>query len=113
MENVNVNGYEFINEFGGTRNGFYHKTILKDKNGNEIADYKVNYCNRTWESYTFQSVMKNCVYTLIENKFVDFLRLAKEKYGIKRLSKTKKEQARKVFEGLTEIKELQKVYCEL
>lgn len=113
MENVNVNGYEFINEFGGTRNGFYHKTILKDKNGNEIADYRINYLNRTWESYTFQSVMKSCVYALIEKKFDDFLRVAKEKYGIKRLSKTKKEQARKVFENLTEIRELQEVYYNL
>ena len=113
MENVNVNGYEFENEYGGTRNGFYHKTILKDKNGNEIAENKINYLNRTWESYTFRTVMQNCVYTLIENKFVDFLRLAKEKYGIKRLSKTKKEQARKVFENLTEIRELQEVYNNL
>ena len=113
MENVNVNGYEFINEYGGTRNGFYHKTILKDKNGNEIAENKINYLNRTWESYTFRTVMQNCVYTLIENKFVDFLRLAKEKYGIKRLSKEKKEQAREVFENLTEIKELQEVYNNL
>ena len=113
MENVNVNGYEFENEFGGTRNGFYHKTILKDKNGNEIADYRINYINRTWESYTFRTVMKNCVYTLIENKFVDFLKLAKQKYGIKRLSKEKKLQARKVFENLTEIKELQEVYNNL
>lgn len=113
MENVNVNGYEFINEFGETRNGFYHKTILKDKNGNEIAENKINYLNRTWESYTFRTVMQNCVYTLIENKFVDFLKLAKQKYGIKRLSKEKKLQARKVFENLTEIKELQEVYCEL
>lgn len=113
MENVNVNGYKFINEFGGTRNGFYHKTILLNKNGNEIADYRINYLNRTWESYTFQSVMQNCVYTLIENKFVDFLKLAKQKHGIKRLSKEKKLQARKVFENLTEIRELQEVYYNL
>ena len=113
MENVNVNGYEFENEYGETRNGFYHKTILKDKNGNEIADYRINYLNRTWERYTFQTVMMGCISSLIENKFVDFLRLAKEKYGIKRLSKTKKEQARKVFENLTEIKELQEVYNNL
>lgn len=113
MENGNVNGYEFINEFGGTRNGFYHKTILKDKNGNMIAEYRINYLNRTWESYTFESVMKNCVYTLIENKFADFLKLAKQKYGIKRLSKEKKAQARKVFENLTEIRELYGVYQSL
>lgn len=113
MENVNVNGYEFINEFGDTRNGFYHKTILKNKNGNVIAENKINYLNRTWERYTFQTVMMGCISSLIENKFDDFLRLAKEKYGIKRLSKTKKEQARKVFEELTEIKELQEVYNNL
>lgn len=113
MENVNVNGYKFINEFGGTRNGFYHKTILLNKNGNEIADYRINYLNRTWESYTFRTVMKNCVYTLIEDKFVDFLKRTKQKYGIKRLSKEKKLQARKVFENLAEIRELHGVYKEL
>lgn len=57
--------------------------------------------------------MQNCVYTLIENKFVDFLKLAKQKHGIKRLSKEKKLQARKVFENLTEIRELQEVYYNL
>lgn len=113
MENVNVNGYEFINEYKKTKNGFCHKTILRDRNRNIIANYKVNYYNRTWERYTFQTVMMGCISSLIENKFDDFLRLAKEKYGIKRLSKEKKEQARKVFENLTEIKELQEVYYNL
>lgn len=113
MENVNVNGYEFINEFGGTRNGFYHKTVLLDKNGFKIAEYRINYINRTWEAYTFQSVMKNCVYTLIENRFDNFLKLAKQKHGIKRLSKEKKLQAREVFENLSQIKELNGVYQEL
>lgn len=63
MENVNVNGYKFINEFGGTRNGFYHKTILLNKNGNEIADYRINYLNRTWGKLYFSiCYAKLCLY---------------------------------------------------
>lgn len=108
-----INGYLFLNEFGENKNGFYHKTILKDKIGNMIADCKMNCIDITCEDYTFQSVMKKCVYNLIEKKFDDFLRLAKQKYGIKRLSKDKKIQARQVFENLSQIKELRKIYQDL
>ena len=47
---------QFVCDSGSTRNGFKHEATLF-KNGREEAFAKVNYLNRTWESFTYQSVM--------------------------------------------------------
>ena len=60
---------EFINTAKNTRNGFYHKTELYI-DSEFILECKCNYLNRTWESYPYQSVMKDALYQL---RFVHFL----------------------------------------
>lgn len=43
-----------------TRNGFKHEaTILK--NGQEVGFAKVNYLNRTWEAYEYQTAISNAI----------------------------------------------------
>lgn len=49
-----------------TRNGFRHVAILF-KNGRQIAKATANYLNRTWESYTYQSVL----HKLIRKEFTE------------------------------------------
>jgi recombinational DNA repair protein RecT len=56
--------YSIVCEAQGTRNGFRHVAILF-KNGAEIDRDKVNYLNRTWERWTFETVIKR----LIERHF--------------------------------------------
>jgi len=52
-----------------TRNGFRHlATLLKD--GREIQDGKCVYLNRTWERYTFQSVLYEVVRKALKNKVI-------------------------------------------
>ena len=42
-----------------TSQGFAHNCIITDaETGEELARTKVNYLNRTWESYRYQSAMK-------------------------------------------------------
>lgn len=43
-------------EWGKTRNGFKH-TVTYLRDGNEVADAKVNYLNRTWESYEYETAI--------------------------------------------------------
>jgi predicted transcriptional regulator len=43
-----------------TRNGFRHEATVF-KNNYEVGFAKVNYLNRTWESYPFQTVMLKAV----------------------------------------------------
>ena len=97
------NGYQFVNNSRGNRSGFVHETTLFNNNGLEVGNYKVQYYNRTWECYQFQTVMKNCISKIIEEKKDNFIRLAKEK----------REQAEQVFEEMEQIKELRKMYKEL
>ena len=77
---------EFINTAKSTRSGFYHKTELYI-DSEFILECKCNYLNRTWESYPYQSVMKDALHNAIES---EILREKKLK-GIKRLTKQLRE----------------------
>lgn len=77
---------EFKNSYGKTRNGFYHKTELYI-DSKFILECKLSYSNRTWESYRYQSVMKQALDNALES---EILREKKLK-GIKRLTKQLRE----------------------
>ena len=77
---------EFINTAKSTRNGFYHKTELHI-DSEFILECKCNYINRTWESYPYQSVMKDALYNAIESEILR----EKNLKGIKRLTKQLRE----------------------
>lgn len=88
---INGNEYTFINSFRGNRSGFVHETQLF-KNNNPIGDAKVQYYNRTWESYEYQSVMKRCVYELMELAEQKFFNAWKNERNIKRLTQAKRDE---------------------
>jgi len=48
---------QIIAEWDNTRNGFKHTAYLMI-NGRQVDEAKVNYLNRTWESYEFETVIK-------------------------------------------------------
>jgi len=48
---------QVVCETGNTRNGFKHTATLLS-NGNERESVKCHYYNRTWESYTYESVLE-------------------------------------------------------
>ena len=77
---------EFINSYGKTRNGFYHKTELYI-DSEFILECKCNYLNHTWESYPYQSVMKDALHNAIESEILR----EKNLKGIKRLTKQLRE----------------------
>ena len=51
-------GYEIIAHWEKTRNGFRHIAILM-KDGSEVDRAKATYTNRTWESYEYQTVIRD------------------------------------------------------
>ena len=58
MQSFRINkDVEAICEATDTRNGFKHTATLL-VNGNESESVKINYLNRTWERYRFESVLK-------------------------------------------------------
>ena len=107
------NGFQFVNNWRGNRSGFVHETTLFDNYGRQLATNKCQYYNRTWECYEYQSVMRGCIYDLIETKKQQFITRCKEEKGIKRLVKAEKEIILQHFEQLKEIKELRNIYKEL
>jgi hypothetical protein len=67
MHRLSIEGREiiFLNNWRGTGSGFMHETeLLID--GWPAADARCYYINRTWERYTYQSVMLEAVHKLQE-----------------------------------------------
>lgn len=60
--------YSVVCESSDTRNGFKHTATLLTNGRDTGETVKCNYLNRTWESYTYQSVL----YKLIQkSKWLD------------------------------------------
>ena len=81
---------EFKNSYRSTRNGFAHDTKMYIDGILEMEN-SAHYLNRTWESYTFQSVMKQAVYLRIEQEINKLVHEYKEANNKQRISKDVKE----------------------
>lgn len=66
--NKEINGvkFTFVCESWNTRNSWGHKVTLYKNDKVIIGQTKIRYYNRTWESYQFQSVIKNVIYDVLE-----------------------------------------------
>lgn len=81
---------EFKNSYRSTRNGFAHDTKMYIDGILEMEN-SAHYLNRTWESYAFQSVMKQAVYLRIEQERNKLVHEYKEANNKQRISKDVKE----------------------
>ncbi len=81
---------EFKNSARNTRSGFAHDTqmFIDDQLETKAT---CHYLNRTWESYTFQSVMKQAVYLRIEEERAKLVNEWKATNNKQRISKAVKE----------------------
>lgn len=93
---------EFKNEYKSTRSGFSHRSLLLDDNGNVMGDAKCNYLNRTWESYPFQTSMRQAVYNAIESE----IKNQKYQMGIKRLTKEKRTEIEAYSSTIQQLKNI-------
>ena len=80
----------FVCEAKKTRTGFSHKCELY-VDGKYFTDVKVNYYNRTWEAYPFQTAMKNAVYDLLSELYEETEMILKEEEGWKRITKDRRD----------------------
>lgn len=90
--------YEFINQAGSRRGGFYHLSTLLYR-GRDIAEHKSFYINRTWECYEFQTSMMATIYELKENLARTLLEVFKDKNDIKRMTPKYKAEFEKELEN--------------
>lgn len=98
--------YLFVNEYFSNRSGFVHRSVLLVNNC-EYSSHKVQYINRTWESYRYQTVMKGLVYNLIDSEREFYLKMIKTRNGWSRWPNGRKAEYSKVFETSQEFKTLE------
>lgn len=115
MEIRKFNGMEdwsIVNDSGWTRSGFYHESILIHY-GHEIERAKVNYINRTWECYTFQTSMQEVVNKKIATIKDVIIEQYKNENGIARLTKKHKSNVEEIINQNESIIELQEIKKQL
>ena len=90
---INGKKYEFINYFANTRNGFKHSCEMYiDNSTYPSASGVCHYLNRTWEKYTYQSVMRCTLNNYITEQIADAIFEYKTSNNLQRLSKNKREK---------------------
>lgn len=91
LKKLNVQGkeVEFVNAWRGTRSGFKHETTMF-VDGVRVGEDVCHYINRTWERYTYQTVMRSAVYRLLENREAWLKNRFMEEKGYKKLTPQRK-----------------------
>jgi hypothetical protein len=66
--NKEINGVKFtlVCESWNTRNSWGHEVTLYKNDTFKVGRAKIRYYNRTWESYQFQSAIKNVIIDVLE-----------------------------------------------
>lgn len=82
-------------------------TAVVFKGDYELSRSKIRYYNRTWERYTYQSVILDALYVAIKERECRLIADYKEKTKASRITKHKKEE---VVECDSEIIELRDAY---
>ena len=67
--NKEINGVKFtlVCETWNTRNSWGHEVTLYKNDTFKVGRTKIRYYNRTWESYLYQSAIKNVIMDVLEN----------------------------------------------
>lgn len=81
---------EFKNSYRSTRSGFAHDTQMFIDGQLEI-NATCHYLNRTWESYPYQSVMKQAIHLRIEIERSKIVKEYKRTNNRKRITKDVRE----------------------
>ena len=105
---INDNELTFINKSESTRYGFKHICVMFINDYHRKTIYH-SYYNRTWETYTYQTVMLEAIQSVMYEIYEKELQDYKEKNGIKRLPAAKRQAFENGFNNQT-YKSLQDAY---
>jgi hypothetical protein len=114
LKKITVDGreVEFANAWRGTRSGFAHDTTMFI-DGRRVAEHTCHYLNRTWERYTYQTVMRCALDELIEREReylkAQFLRAN----GYQKLTAKRKEAFEEECKQNADLAFYAKIYAEL
>lgn len=112
MKNINV----FVNAGGFTVTAWtwetsqawgHEATILKDNQ--EMGRARVRYYNRTWEAWTYQSVIRSAIENIIDRKCEKLENEKRDQYG-GRLPRGTKQEIRREVEARDDIKAIMEAW---
>ena len=88
LKEKEVNGIKFhlVARSWSTSRAWGHIADLY-RNGELVNTVKCRYYNRTWECYQYQSVIKSCLYSYIEEEKKWELERFKRLFNVKRMTK--------------------------
>lgn len=108
FKNKELKDYTIVNESFYNRSGFKHRSVLIYNNGvtgsHEVARNEVQYYNRTWECYEFQSSMSGLINNLKDIKTEHLKNQFKQDNNIKRLTEKTKKQLNEIVNNNEAIK---------
>lgn len=94
MKKININtnncNFDFICDAKANRSGFYHKVDLFINNVYEGAA-KIQYYNRTWEWYDYQTACLNALGKVIKEYVTRNIAAFKELYGYKKMTQKRRQ----------------------
>lgn len=107
---IGDNTYIFQCEYINSRYGFSHVCKLYKNGYTLLNSVRSHYINRTWEAYTYQSVMLACVRNEIDYIMVQAKQDYKEENGLTRLVGKRKEDVENTIRNSKEYKEMELLY---
>jgi hypothetical protein len=107
MKTFKVNqNYQIVCEWQKTRNGFKHVAKLKGLYFNTIAETKVCYLNRTWESFEYETVIEKLLSfnkdLFAKGTITKFLKRQRGEY---------KKQAKSMFNSISMVAQMGNILC--
>ena len=103
--------FTFVNDSENTRYGFRHTCVMFINDYHRATIYHPYY-NRTWEVYTYQTVMLEAIQEVMDEIYESELRDYKEHNGINRLTAAKRKAFEDGFNNKT-YKNLQEAYTKI
>ena len=81
-------------------------TAVVFKEDYELSKSRIRYYNRTWESYTYQSVILDALYEAIKGRESRIIADYKDKSGAIRITKRKREELVECDEDIIELRDV-------
>ena len=100
---------EFVNAYRNTRTGFAHDSNLFI-DGRNYGDATCIYYNRTWECYTYQSVMQKLIHNLIDSRESYLKERFKRDNGYCKISGSRKDALRALIASDSDVVFYHKIY---
>ena len=108
MKTIKIKDFTFICTSKNTRNGFKHKAQMLI-NETFVSEATQHWVNRTWESFTYQSVIENCVQNYIAQIEYGIETNYRNENNVIRKTKKHSEKLNELFNQNSEIKEAKKI----